>query len=156
MRQSPNNLIALIVFFTWSVYAVPPQSPVGINGKLSVEGLHLVNKYKQPIQLRGVSGHGAQWLMQCYTDNAVKQLAESWKGDVFRIVLYLSEGGYFDSQNKEYWVNFIDKMVTACEKYGLYAMIDWHVTKPGDPNVKIDAAKDFWETISKKYSGKDH
>jgi aryl-phospho-beta-D-glucosidase BglC (GH1 family) len=156
VRRIKRALVLLTGLTAVSLAQSPAQSPVGINGKLSVEGLHLVNQYHQPIQLRGVSGHGAQWLMQCYTDNAVKALAESWKGDVFRIVLYIHEGGYLDSQNKDYWINYIDRMVTACEKYGLYAIIDWHVTKPGDPNIDINAAKDFWQTISQKYGGKKH
>jgi endoglucanase len=161
MGQSPSRLIALILFFTWSVYAAPPpKSPVGINGKLSVVGTHLVNQYGQPIQLRGVSGHGYQWNSKCYTDNAIRELAQSWQGDVFRIVVYLTEGSgdqasyLVNGCNQTDWENnFIDKMVNACETYGIYAIIDWHITKPGDPNnsIYMNAAKEFFQRVSSKY-----
>ncbi len=132
----------------------PPGSPVAINGKLSVSGNQLVNQCGNPIQLRGMSTHGPQWFENCYTTSSMDALVNDWGIDVYRIAMYVEEGGYVN--NPDYWKAWIDQKVDECAERGVYCMIDWHVLNPGDPNANLTASRDFWSYMSAQHNGKDH
>ena len=132
----------------------PTGSPVAINGKLSVSGNQMVNECGNAIQLRGMSTHGPQWFENCYTTGSLDALVNDWGIDIFRIAMYVEEGGYVN--NPDYWKNWIDNIVDECAVRGIYCMIDWHVLNPGDPNANIVAARDFWSYMSAKHTGKKH
>jgi aryl-phospho-beta-D-glucosidase BglC (GH1 family) len=132
----------------------PAGSPVAINGKLKIVGNQLSNECGNPVQLRGMSTHGPQWFQNCYTTASLDALVNDWGIDVYRIAMYVEEGGYVN--NPTYWKNWIDTMVEECAKRGVYCLIDWHVLNPGDPNANITAAREFWTYMSAKHSGKKH
>ena len=120
----------------------PAGSPVAINGKLKVTGTNLTNECGNPVQLRGMSTHGVQWFPNCYNATSLNALVSDWGIDVFRIAMYVQEGGY--TTNPSYWKTWIDNMVTECGNRGIYCVIDWHMLNPGDPNVNLTEARDFW------------
>lgn len=130
------------------------QSPVDKYGKLKLVGLQLSSECGNPVQLRGISTHGPQWFNNCYNSNSIASVAKDWKADVFRLALYVEEGGYVN--NPSYWKSWIDSQVDEVGKNGMYCIIDWHVLADGDPNKNIDAAKDFWDYMSKKHGKKKH
>ncbi|HTF80733.1 MAG TPA: cellulase family glycosylhydrolase, partial [Cytophagales bacterium] len=132
----------------------PAGSPVAINGKLKLVGNKLSNECGNPVQLRGMSSHGIQWFGNCYNTSALDALANSWKVDLFRLAMYVQEGGYVNNPN--YWKTWIDNMVDECGKRGIYCLIDWHVLTPGDPNVNLTQAREFWTYMSARHSGKKH
>lgn len=132
----------------------PSGSPVAINGKLSVSGTKLVNECGNPVQLRGMSSHGVHWFTQCYSDASLNALVNNWGIDVFRIAMYVQEGGYIN--NPSQWKTWIDNMVDLCGSKGIYCIIDWHILNPGDPNANLTEARDFWSYMSQKHAGKDH
>jgi aryl-phospho-beta-D-glucosidase BglC (GH1 family)/PKD repeat protein len=132
----------------------PAGSPVGVNGKLKVSGTQLVNECGNAVQLRGMSTHGPQWFQNCYTTSALDALANNWGIDVFRIAMYVQEGGYVN--NPSFWKTWIDNMVDACGSRGVYCVIDWHVLNPGDPNANITESRDFWTYMSTKHKNKKH
>lgn len=150
--QSNHTISASFVAAGQSFY--PSGSPVAINGQLSVSGTHLVNECGTPIQLRGMSTHGPQWFENCYTQGSLNALVNDWGIDVFRVAMYVEEGGYVN--NPSYWKSWIDQMVDECASRGVYCMIDWHVLNPGDPNANLTAARDFWQYMSVQHSGKKH
>ena len=122
-------------------------TPVEWNGKLSLSGTSIINEVGKPIQLRGMSTHGIQYFNKFYTDSSFKALALDWHADIIRISCYVNEGWgehgeYLDDPT--YWKNRIDTLVGYAEKYGMYAMIDWHQLVPGDPNEFITVAKEFF------------
>lgn len=154
-RYLQTIAVMIGMLLSFSAYAqFPSGSPVAVNGKLSVAGGQLVNECGNPVQLRGMSTHGVQWFQNCYNDASLDAMVNDWGIDIFRIAMYVEDGGYVN--NPTYWKNWIDNMVNECAERGIYVMIDWHVLHPGDPWENIDAARDFWSYMSAKHAGKEH
>jgi aryl-phospho-beta-D-glucosidase BglC (GH1 family) len=145
-------VILLFVRSAWAQY--PAGSPVAMNGKLKVSGTHLVSECGNPVQLRGMSSHGLQWFGNCNTSSALDALANSWGADIFRLAMYVQEGGYANDPSG--WKTKIDSYVDLCGSKGIYCLIDWHVLTPGDPNADITLARDFWSYMSAKHGSKKH
>ncbi len=134
-----------------STTSPPPATtgtPLVINGKLHVCGVNLCNQYNQPIQLRGMSTHGLQWFWNCYTDAAVDVLANEWKSDVYRAVMYVQEGGY--ETNPAEFTRRVNTIVDQATARGMYSIIDFHTLTPGDPNYNLNNAKTFFAEDSKR------
>jgi len=137
------------------------QTPLSMNGRLSVTNGKLVNECGNPVQLRGLSTHGIMFHQECYSEAAVKSIAEDWKADLLRLAMYTenSDGatkGFAQSSNKEFYYQWIDKMVQLTEKYGIYVIIDWHILKDGNPQKYQADAKAFFTLMSSKYKDKKH
>ncbi|PSL51861.1 endoglucanase [Saccharothrix carnea] len=132
----------------------PPvgRTPVEINGQLRVCGVNLCNQYNRPIQLRGMSTHGIQWFDKCYNTNSLNALANDWKSDLFRIAMYVQEQGY--ETNPSGFTNRVNSLVDMAEARGMYAMIDFHILTPGDPNYNIDRAKTFFAAVAQRNAAK--
>jgi endoglucanase len=131
-----------------------PGSPVAANGQLSVCGVGLCNEQGKRIQLRGMSTHGTQWYAQCVTDGSLDTLAYDWNADVVRISTYVQEGGYeTDPARFTALVNQYIDMLTA---RGLYAIVDWHMLDPGDPNFNLERAKTFFTAIAERNDGNNN
>src|SRR5688500_1145089 len=111
-RTMYSIMVALIInllFLSSSSFAqYPAGSPVAINGKLKVVGSQMVNECGKPVQLRGMSTHGPQWFQNCYTTSALDALVKDWGIDIYRIAMYVEEGGYVN--NPSYWKTWIDNM----------------------------------------------
>src|SRR5262245_51747069 len=124
MNQTFIKSLTLLLCLFCSVLCYT-QTPVSINGQLKVIGTKLCNQNGTPIQLRGMSTHGIQWYANCTPDIALDTLAWKWGADVFRIAMYVQEGGYetnpagFTAQVKQ----LVDKATTR----GMYALIDFHM-----------------------------
>lgn len=134
--------------------AYPAGTPVAINGKLHVEGTHLVNECGYAVQLRGMSTHGPQWFSNCICNEALQTLVDDWHISLFRIAMYVQEQGYVTNPSK--WRAFIDDVVDQCGNLGIYCIIDWHVLNPGNPMTNLSESKEFWDYMSKKHGSKAH
>jgi endoglucanase len=132
----------------------PPvgRNPVEINGQLRVCGVNLCNQYNRPIQLRGMSTHGIQWFDKCYNNNSLDALANDWKSDLFRIAMYVQEQGY--ETNPSAFTNRVNSLVDMAEARGMYAMIDFHILTPGDPNFNLQRAKTFFAAVAQRNANK--
>jgi endoglucanase len=126
--------------------------PFDVNGRLKVVGTNLSNQFGKAIQLRGMSTHGLQYRGNCYNSESLQLLAGGWGADILRISMYIQEGGY--EMNPVYYTSFVDSLVNKCYEMGIYALIDWHMLHPGDPNANTEAAKVFFDHVSKKHSNK--
>jgi endoglucanase len=90
--------------------SVPKNSPVGINGRLTVcRKTKICNSYSNPIQLRGISSHGLQWYSQCINNLLLKALAKDWRADVIRLSMYVQEGGY--ETDPDGYTALVDKLI---------------------------------------------
>ncbi len=134
----------------------PPQTgtPVQINGQLRVCGVNLCNQYNRPIQLRGMSTHGIQWFGRCYNDNSLNALANDWKSDLFRVAMYVQEQGY--ETNPTGFTNQVNSLVDMATARGMYAMIDFHILTPGDPNYNLERAKTFFRAVATRNASKNN
>ncbi|MEI7032624.1 glycoside hydrolase family 5 protein [Streptomyces pratensis] len=127
-------------------------TPLAANGRLSVCGRQLCNSSGQAVALNGMSTHGTQWYAQCVTDGSLDALAHDWRADVLRVSTYVQEGGY--ETDPAGFTARAQKFVDAAHARGMYAVIDWHMLSPGDPNVNLANARTFFTAMAKKY--KDH
>jgi endoglucanase len=125
---------------------------VAINGQLHVCGTKLCNKYDKPIQLRGMSTHGIQWYANCIKTASLDALANDWKADIFRISMYIQEGGYETNPRK--FTDLVHGYIEEATKRGMYALVDWHQLSPGDPNANLARAKTFFTEIAQRHKDK--
>ena len=132
--------------------SVRAGSPFDINGRLILLGTNIVNKNGAAIQLRGMSTHGLQYRGNCYNETSLNLLMHDWGIDILRISMYIQEGGYETDPVR--FTNFVDELVEKCYKEGVYALVDFHMLDPGDPNYNTERAKVFFEHMSKKHASK--
>lgn len=130
------------------------QTPVATNGQLTVVGTKLTNKNGYPIQLRGMSSHGIQWYNQCLTDASLDAVANDWGADVFRISMYIQEGGY--ETNPTYYTNLVKTLVNKVTARGMYALIDFHMLTPGDPNYNTSRAITFFTEMANTFKNNNN
>lgn len=156
MKTSGKLVFAFVfaaAFAVQSTQAITP--PLTANGQLKVSGTKLCNEKGDTIQLRGLDMHGIQWYYKLYDNGmAISEAARSWGADFLRLTMYIYEQGYLDNDSltPADFRTKIDNYVDACEKAGIYAIIDWHVHHPGDPNYAIDSAKAFFKYMSQKHA----
>lgn len=134
--------------------STPGGTPVQINGQLRVCGTKLCNQHGQPIQLRGMSTHGLQWYRDCVTNSSLDALATNWTADVLRISMYIQEGGY--ETNPRFFTDLVHSIIEQVTSRGMYAIVDWHMLSPGDPNVNLSRAKTFFAEIAQRHNGKNN
>jgi endoglucanase len=133
------------------VPATVAQAPLPAKyGKLQVVGTHLCDSSGKPVQLRGMSTMGLQWTGEIVNEAAFAALAKDWKADVVRLAMYVGEGGYSAHPELK---QLVWKGVDLAIKYGMYAIVDWHVLTPGNPNDPVyRRAQAFFDEASKKYA----
>ena len=135
----------------------PPKvesgTPVGNHGQLSVKGTNLVDKNGRKYQLKGVSTHGIGWFPDYVNQSAFKTLRDNWGANFVRIAMYTDEyNGYCSGGDKAKLEALVSQGVESCTNLGMYVMIDWHILHDNNPNQNIEAAKTFFDKMSKKYS----
>jgi endoglucanase len=129
-------------------------TPVARNGQLKVCGTKLCNSRGQAIQLRGMSSHGLQWFDQCNQNSALDSLARDWGADVYRLAMYIQEGGYESDPAR--FTKRVDELVEAVSTRGMYVIVDWHMLSPGDPNFNLERAKTFFDQLSRKHAARNN
>ncbi|MGS2741585.1 glycoside hydrolase family 5 protein [Sinomicrobium sp. M5D2P17] len=129
------------------------HTPVfGAHGNLQVIGTQLCDDAGAPVQLRGMSTHGLQYRGNCYNEESLDLLVDDWGVDILRLSMYVQEGGY--ETDPVFFTQFVDSLVEECYDRGIYALIDWHMLHPGDPNANTDLAKVFFEHVSEEHADK--
>lgn len=123
------------------------SSPVAEHGKLSVQNGVLVDQSGKPIQLRGMSSFWLNWIGKFANASSIAWLREDWKINVFRAAIGIEEsGGYLEKS--EATLQKIEEIIAACEKLGLYVIVDFH---SHHANQHAETAKTFFRKIAKKY-----
>lgn len=154
-----RSLLTLVLAFLapLSLSAEPAKdTPIGTHGRLQVIGTHLCDAKGAPVQLRGMSTHGLQWngWPSKVSPASLDTLAKDWKADIFRLAMYVDEGGYL--KDKPRYAGMVDALVDETKARGMYCLIDWHILTPGDPNVHLEEAKEFFQAVSAKHGAKGH
>lgn len=137
-------------------------TPVSLNGQLTVCGTKLCNEHGQAIQLKGMSSHGIQWYgwqgsntqKACLTTASLDTLANTWKASVIRISMYVQEGGY--ETDPAGFTKQVNDLINEATKRGIYAIVDWHILTPGDPNTNLAKAKTFFTAIANANKDKNN
>jgi hypothetical protein len=144
----------LLSFFTIFSFNQLYATAVSANGKLKVSGTQLVSECGNPVQLRGVSTHGLQYFGDCITSASLDGAANVMGADIVRIAMYVNENGYLS--NPAGFTSQVDALVDQIGARGMYALIDWHILNPGDPNISIADARTFWTHEATQHKGKKY
>jgi endoglucanase len=134
--------------------AATTRTPIATNGQLKVIGTQLCNEDGEPIQLKGLSSHGLQWFAGCLSSVSLNSLVTSFKADVFRIALYVQEGGY--ESDPVGFTNQVNQLIKETSDRGMYALVDWHILSPGDPTCNFDRARKFFTDIATANKGRNN
>lgn len=126
--------------------AEEPNSPVAVNGRLHVEGTHIVNEKGEPVQLRGVSmGWHCLW-PRFYTPGTVGRLANDWGADIVRCAVGVDLNDIDLRKRPELAYAIVDSIVKGAVDNGVYALIDFH----SHPN-NMELAKEFFTNVTSRY-----
>lgn len=131
-------------------------TPLDNHGALSVKGTDIVDAKGDIYQLKGVSTHGINW----FPDYVNKEAFSSLSGfgvNAIRLAMYTADyNGYCSGGAQADLENLIEQGVAACSELGMYVIIDWHILNDNNPNQNKEAAKVFFEKMSKKYADYDN
>lgn len=121
-------------------------TPVQKHGQLRIEGIHVVDKNNEPVQLKGMSFFWSQWMGKYYNKSTVKWLAKDWKCTVVRPAMGIEKGGYLENPKVEQAK--IEAVVKAAIKLGIYVIIDFH---SHEAHEHPQEAKAFFADMAAKY-----
>jgi endoglucanase len=133
----------------------PPTSGtsgfVSKHGALRVEGNRVVDKDRQPVQLRGMSLFWSQW-STFYTAKNVDVMADDWKATVVRAALGVeNDGGYLAAAQAN--VAKVRAVVDRAIARDIYVIIDWH---DHHAQEHVAQATTFFEEMAKAYGKQPH
>ncbi|KTC85207.1 chitinase [Legionella brunensis] len=132
------------------------ETPVAINGQLTVCGTQLCNEHGNVVQLKGMSTHGLQWYGSgtCVTSKSLDTLSNNFKANVIRLALYVQEGGY--ETNPTAFTQQVSDLINEAYNRGIYVIVDWHILNPGDPNYNLERTKKFFTDITTAHRNKNN
>jgi endoglucanase len=130
---------------------VASGSFVAQHGMLSVSGNKIVDKNKQPIQLKGMSLFWSQWSGTFWNADTISFIKKDWKATLVRAAMGVEEGGYLTQPDAE--KERVKTVVNAAIKEGIYVIIDWH-----DHHATRNAAKavEFFSEMAGLYANNPH
>ncbi len=118
-----------------------------VNGKLSVNGTKLLDKYGKPVMLRGLSTHGLSWFPGFINEDFFRQLSSDWDCDLIRLAMYSAEYTRNPSENLTLLLKGIDYAIAN----DMYVIVDWHILEDYDPNIHKNEALAFFDLVSSRY-----
>ena len=128
------------------------STPVGKHGKLSVNGIKIVDKNGSTFSLKGVSTHGIAWFPQYINKEAFQTMRDSWGINVVRLAMYSDpNAGYSTSIHEK-----VKEGVKYASDLGLYVIIDWHILSDGNPNIYKTEAISFFREMTNLYKDYDN
>jgi endoglucanase len=68
--------------------------------------------------------------------------------------MYIQEGGY--ETNPRMFTDLVHSIIEQVTSRGMYAIVDWHMLSPGDPNVNLSRARTFFTEIAQRHNGKNN
>lgn len=156
MKKTIKIIMTLAAVLMLSLFLLSGCGKKGLPA-LHVDGTHLADEKGNLVQLRGLSTHGIAWFPQYVDKDCIHELKELFGINVLRIAMYTAEnGGYCTDGDKEALKALVMKGVDICEEEGIYAIIDWHILRDGNPKMNQDEAIKFFDEMSAKYADKTH
>ncbi|KAJ8910369.1 hypothetical protein NQ315_002571 [Exocentrus adspersus] len=124
---------------------------VGEHGKLSVDGVDLVDQVGEKVQLKGMSLFWDVWMPQYYNKDSVNGIHDLCRSNVVRAAVTVNsdwDGGYMQTPSSS--LQRLYAVVDAAIADDIYVIIDWH---DHDADQHLSHSIEFFDTVSKKYSG---
>ncbi len=120
------------------------------HGQLRVEDGVLKDANGNPFQLRGMSTHGIGWFPDYINAGAMEDI-KNHGGNVFRIAMYTqADSGYIYDPDRN--MQLVEKGIELAKAADLYVIVDWHILDDGDPNIHIDKATTFFDTVASNHA----
>ena len=146
-----NKLLILGVLLSGLVTG---QTPVSINGALSVQGNQIVNKNNTSVSFAGPSlfWSNTWWGGEdYYTKEVVSWVKSDWNAMIIRASMGVEDnGGYIsDASNKTRVKTVVDEAINQ----GMYVIIDWHSHHAEDYKTQ---AIQFFEEMANTYGNYDN
>lgn len=123
-------------------------------GVLQVKDGKLCSESGEPVMLRGVSSRGIATAESFINEPLFEELSRDIGVNVFRLALYTTGvgiEGYCTGADKDRLDKAICNGVEYARLHDMYAIIDWHVLRDGDPNKHIEDAKVFFAEMAEKF-----
>lgn len=144
----------LTIIITIACLGLRAQTPVELNGALSVSGNQIVNKDGVSVSFAGNSlfwsnnGWGGE---KYYNPSVVSWLKSDWNATIVRAAMGVDENGGYISHpaNKQKVITIVD----AAIEEGLYVIIDWHSHHAEDYQ---DEAITFFQEMANLYKTYDN
>ncbi len=130
------------------------QTVFAKHGKLSVSGIHMVDKNGEPCALKGISTHNLNNFPQYASKETMEFMTDNWGMEIFRLAMYTGEADGFkgyadgDDANREHLEAIIKECIQTAAELGIYALIDWHILFDYNPNMHKESAKAFFDKMS--------
>nr|USZ80402.1 glycoside hydrolase family 5 subfamily 2 [Tetropium fuscum] len=148
MRSSFLSLGVLVL--SCSVYVSVAKDAaletVSKHGKLSVNGVNLVNQNGEQVQLKGMSLFWSVWKPQYWNKATVDSIHSACHSNIVRAAMAVEYGGYLEDADTQ--LQMIETVIQAAIEDDIYVIADWHDWH-GEEHV--EEAKGFFDYISKKY-----
>ena len=151
-------ILSLFIGAPSKVYAVDPLLPTtgfaanarpSVNGRLHVEGTHLVDENGNTVQLHGVSTHGLTWFSKYINYSLFSQISEDWKCNMIRLAMY---SDIYCGDQKAESLSLMRRGIDAAIKANTYVIVDWHILTDNNPNQNISDALGFFDLIASEYA----
>jgi endoglucanase len=143
-----KKAFVILLLFS-SVGLLRAQTPVSVNGKLSVKNGQVVNQQGVPPQLRGLSFSWSIWQgRKYYNTDVVDWITKDFKISLIRASMAVQPArGYLEQPDSQ--KTLITTVVDEAIKNGIYVLIDWH-----DHNgyLHIPQSKEFFAQMAKRYA----
>jgi endoglucanase len=145
-----KRIFIILLLAAGSVSSLMAQTPVAVNGTLSVNGNQVVNQYGKPPELRGLSFSWSIWQgRKYYNTDVVDWICKDFKISLMRASMAVQpDSGYLQQpdQQKQLITNVVDEAI----KNGIYVLIDWH-----DHNGYLHTRQSvqFFSEMAQKYKG---
>ena len=145
-RNNPLYLCPIVIIvLLFFVLTSSAQNIVKQNGKLSVDGISLVNQKGNKIVLRGVSLGWHNWWPRFFDTQTITWLKKDFKSEIVRVAVGIEPDGAY-LQNPQFAIDCATKAIDAAVKNGMYVIIDWHSHK-----IHTEEAKAFFTQMATKY-----
>nr|UNG40336.1 glycoside hydrolase family 5 subfamily 2 [Spondylis buprestoides] len=138
------------VLLSCSVYVAVSKDAaletVSKHGKLSVNGIDLVNQYGEKVQLKGMSLFWSVWKPQYWNKATVDSIHSACHSNIVRAAMAVEYGGYLEDPDTQ--LQMVETVIEAAIEDDIYVIADWH---DWHGEEHLEQAKEFFEIISKKY-----
>ena len=149
-----------VISDTLKVTSPEKGTPVANHGRLKVSGANIVDKNGRKFQIIGMSTHGLMWedFSDITSKASLKVLRDDWGVNTIRLAMYTEEyAGYTtSSSNAAAAKKKVETGVKNATDLGMYAIIDWHILKDGNPQKHQKEAVAFFTEMAKKYKGQNN
>uniref|UniRef100_A0AB39A361 Endoglucanase Z8 n=1 Tax=Glenea cantor TaxID=983541 RepID=A0AB39A361_9CUCU len=141
-------LVILSVSIQYSSSKDAAQETVSKHGKLSVNGIQLVNQNGEAVQLKGMSLFWSVWMPQYWTPATIAAVHDNCHSNIVRAAMAVEYDGYLTNPATQ--MQMVETVIEAAIANDIYVIADWHDWHGED---HVEQAKGFFEQISKKYGG---